>query len=43
MIKDIALNEKLFLGCLMRSPHEIWRCRESITPDMFQGAFHRVI
>ena len=43
MIKDIALNEKLFLGCLMRSPHEIWRCRESITPDMFQGAVHRDI
>lgn len=35
MSRDIALNEKIFLGCLLRSPAEFWSINDVVSSDMF--------
>jgi replicative DNA helicase len=34
-MRDIAINEKNFLGCLLRSPHEVWQINDIVSSDMF--------
>jgi replicative DNA helicase len=43
MIHDSTANEKAFIGCLLRSPHEFWQCNDIVTADQFQIAHHRDI
>lgn len=37
------MNEKNFLGCLLRSSHEFWQCNDIVTSDMFAVSHHRAI
>lgn len=43
MIHDSTVNERNFIGCLLRSPHEFWQCNDIVTADQFQIAHHRDI
>jgi replicative DNA helicase len=43
MIHDSTINEKNFIGCLLRSPHEFWQCNDIVTADQFSVAHHRDI
>lgn len=43
MTRDITTNEKIFVGCLLRSPHEFLEVRETVTSDMFQINHLRMI
>jgi hypothetical protein len=33
MIADITANERAFIGCLLRSPHEFWQVNDVVTAD----------
>lgn len=41
--RDILANERNFLGCLLRSPHEYWQVHDGVTADMFMSPLHREI
>lgn len=41
MTRDIAINERNFLGCLLRSPHEFWNINDIVAPDHFTLGHHR--
>jgi replicative DNA helicase len=43
MTPDILANEKNFLGCLLRSPHEFWKTNDTVSAEMFTQAHHRDI
>lgn len=43
MIHDPTANERAFLGCLLRSPHEFWACNDVVTADMMAVPHHRDI
>jgi len=43
MIVDTSINEKMFLGCLLRSPHEFWQVNEMVTADCLSLTHHRDI
>lgn len=43
MIHDSTVNERNFIGCLLRSPHEFWAVNDIVTADQFQIAHHRAI
>jgi replicative DNA helicase len=41
--RDIIANEKNFLGCLLRSPHDFWAVNGMVTADMFTSVPFRDI
>lgn len=43
MIVDVSISEKMFLGCLLRSPHEFWAVNEVVTADCLSLPHHRDI
>ncbi len=43
MSRDISLNERIFLGCLLRSPGSFWEINDVVTADMFGVAIMRDI
>lgn len=43
MIVDVSISEKMFLGCLLRSPHEFWQVNEVVTADCLSLTHHRDI
>lgn len=43
MIHDHLANERIFIGCLLRSPFEFWQVNDIITADQFSIAHHRDI
>lgn len=43
MKPDLLTNERLFIGCLLRSPHEIYQIMDTVKPDMMQAEIHRDI
>lgn len=43
MIHDSTVNERNFIGCLLRSTHEFWAVNDIVTADQFQIAHHRDI
>lgn len=43
MIHDSLANERNFIGCLLRSPFDIWQVHESVTPDCLTVGYHRDI
>lgn len=43
MIPDVSANERAFIGCLLRSPHEFWQVNELVTPECLLAAEHRDI
>lgn len=43
MIHDPTINEKNFVGCLLRSSHEFWQINDIVTSDMFSVGHHRQI
>lgn len=40
---DLSVNERIFIGCLLRSPHEFWQINETVTADCLTVAHHRDI
>lgn len=43
MIHDSTANERAFIGCLLRSPHDFWQVNDTVTADCFTVASHREI
>lgn len=43
MIHDSLANERNFIGCLLRSPHELWAVNDVVTADAITIAHHRDI
>jgi replicative DNA helicase len=43
MIHDSTANERAFIGCLLRSPHDFWQVNDTVTADCFVIAAHREI
>lgn len=43
MIADISANERAFIGCLLRSPHEFHAVSEVVTADCLDVQHHRDI
>lgn len=43
MIHDPTVNERNYLGCLLRSPHEWWQTNDTVASDMFAVPHHRAI
>ena len=43
MTRDIAINEKTFIGCLLRSPSEYWNINDTVSSEMFSVAILRDI
>lgn len=43
MIPDLSSNERNFIGCLLRSPHEFWAVNETVTADCLTVQHHRDI
>lgn len=43
MIPDLSVNERMFIGCLLRSPHEWWQINEIVTADSLAVPHHRDI
>jgi replicative DNA helicase len=43
MIADVTVNERAFIGCLLRSPHEFWAVNDVVTADCLQVQHHRDI
>jgi replicative DNA helicase len=43
MIHDATANERSFIGCLLRSPHEFWQVNDIVTADQFAIVHHRDI
>lgn len=43
MIADVTVNERAFIGCLLRSPHEFWQVNDVVTADCLQVPVHRDI
>ncbi len=43
MMQDSTANERAFIGCLLRSPHEWWQCNDTITSDCFTTLPHKAI
>jgi replicative DNA helicase len=43
MIHDTTANERAFIGCLLRSPHEFWAINDIVTADQFSISHHRDI
>jgi replicative DNA helicase len=43
MIHDTTANERAFIGCLLRSPHEFWQINDIVTADQFQIGHYRDI
>jgi replicative DNA helicase len=43
MIHDHTANERSFIGCLLRSPHDFWQVNDIVTADQFTIAHHRDI
>lgn len=43
MIQDSTANERAFIGCLLRSPHEFWQVNDVVTQDCITSAVHRDI
>lgn len=43
MIPDLSANERNFIGCLLRSPHEFWQINEMVTADCLAVPYHRDI
>jgi len=42
-IHDSTVNERNFIGCLLRSAHEFWAVNDTVTSDMFAISHHRQI
>lgn len=40
---DSTANERAFIGCLLRSPHEFWQCNDTVTQDCITVPHHRDI
>jgi replicative DNA helicase len=43
MIHDSLANERNFIGCLLRSPHELWQVSDVVTADAITIPHHRDI
>jgi replicative DNA helicase len=43
MTPDLSANEKNFLGCLLRSPHEFWEARNIVRAEMITSPEWRAI
>jgi replicative DNA helicase len=43
VIHDHLANERIFIGCLLRSPFEFWQINDIVTADQFSIAHHRDI
>lgn len=42
-VPDLSANERAFIGCLLRSPHEFWQVHDIVTADCLQVPHHRDI
>ena len=43
MTHDSLANERAFIGCLLRSPHELWQVNDIVAPDCISVVPHREI
>lgn len=43
MKPDLLTNERMFLGCLLRSPHELFQVMDMVKPDMLADGPYRGI
>lgn len=43
MIPDLSQGERMFIGCLLRSPHEFWQVNETVTVDCLNVPHHQAI
>jgi replicative DNA helicase len=43
LIHDSLANERNFIGCLLRSPHELWAVNDVVTADAITIPHHRDI
>lgn len=43
MIADVTANERHFIGCLLRSPHEVWQVNDIVSADCLTIPHHRDI
>lgn len=42
-MRDVTINEKNFLGCLLRSSHEFWQINDVVSADQFSLPHYRDI
>jgi replicative DNA helicase len=43
MIPDMSATERAFIGCLLRSPHDVWHVNDMVTADCLAVESHRDI
>jgi replicative DNA helicase len=43
MIYDASAQERFFIGCLLRSPHEFWAINDIVTTDCIELPHHKAI